>query len=85
MTWNAWHAFMTPAGFCLDLSGSLWVLKSAGKPQEGIYMLNTASLGRAHWAEFTQGAEDRQKVMSLVKRNLQRGGWSRLHSVTVSQ
>ncbi len=82
MTWNAWHAFMTPAGFCLDLSGSLWVLKSAGKPQEGIYMLNT---GRAHWAEFTQGGRRPSKVMSLVKRNLLRGRWSRLHPVTVSQ
>lgn len=55
MTWNAWHAFMTPAGFCLDLSDSLWEEKSAGEPQEGIYMLNTASSGRSHWTEFTQG------------------------------
>lgn len=77
MTWNAWHAFMTPAGFCPDLSGSLWVEKSAGDPQEGIYMLNTASSGRAHWTDFTLGGRRPfQKVMSLVKANLLRGGWS---------
>lgn len=56
MTWNAWHAFMTPVGFCLDFSGSL----SASEPQESIYMLNTASSG----TELTQGAASKSNEFS---------------------